>query len=237
MYEEHEDIDTPGDEVVIWRYMSIDKYIHLLDTSLLYMCRADKFEDPWEAVWPDGYFGAIPDEMQTFLYKQRGFIFVNCWHENTYESAAMWDLYGTRHSGIAIKTTVGSLKRAIHGEHRLYIGRVEYIDYSAHVPKALANDFTPGLLKRHSFSHEKEIRILSVNTSGSVKRENPGGSWYMEPGLAHMTCKVDLSCLLEEVFFSPSMPGWLSDALINVSSKYDVRTKFRKSNLYDAKVR
>ena len=35
---------------------------------------------------------------------------ISCWHENQYESAAMWQLYNPSNDGIAIQTTFGKLK-------------------------------------------------------------------------------------------------------------------------------
>lgn len=51
MYEEDLDAKTPPDETIIWRYMSLDKYIDLLYRKELFLCRLDKLIDPWEGSW------------------------------------------------------------------------------------------------------------------------------------------------------------------------------------------
>src|ERR1017187_2968717 len=38
---------------------------------------------------------------------------ISCWHENEGESVAMWKLYVSGREGVAIKTTVGRLERAL----------------------------------------------------------------------------------------------------------------------------
>ena len=43
----------------------------------------------------------------------RQYIMCNCWHHGDEESMAMWDKYHLRNSGIAIKTTMGNLKRSL----------------------------------------------------------------------------------------------------------------------------
>lgn len=57
--------------------------------------------------------------------------FVNCWHLNEEESAAMWDLYLKSNEGIAIQTNFKRLKRSLHScEKDIYIGRVKYINHT-----------------------------------------------------------------------------------------------------------
>jgi len=42
----------------------------------------------------------------------RRYVFVNPWHKNEFESAAMWKLYLKSEEGVAIRTTVERLKHA-----------------------------------------------------------------------------------------------------------------------------
>lgn len=224
MYHLHSDIKTPADDLVIWRYMSVDKYISLLQTSALHMCRLDGFDDPWEGYWPVGYREFISDDMDI---KSKAYLFVNCWHANNYESAAMWDLYGSRHSGVAIKTTVGSLKRSIIDEEDFYIGAVQYVDYDHYVERSMLNIAVPAFIKRQSFLHEQEVRLLSfgfpaIGADGKCS----------DTRLQAMSCKVDLADLMAEIYFSPTMPSWLVTALTDVSEKYGLTDCFNQSNLY-----
>ena len=53
MYEKREEIVTPPDEVIVWRYMNLEKLLALLATNTLFLCRLDRLRDPWEGVWPD----------------------------------------------------------------------------------------------------------------------------------------------------------------------------------------
>jgi len=238
MYSEHPQITTPPDDTVIWRYMSIEKYVSLLHTASLFMCRVDKFEDPWEGTYPVGYeYLALghPGALEA----RRGFLFVNCWHANQYESAAMWDLYASRQAGVAIRTTVGILKQSIRCAANVFLGAVRYADYSMPIPNLDGNTMLPALLKRHSFAHEHEIRLITLNFDDSTWHstdESIPHLGFAVPGRQFMSCEVDLSVLLRDVMFSPSMPDWLFDALRDLSGRYQINASYTKSSLYDRRV-
>lgn len=248
MYLEHSDITTPADSTVIWRYMSIEKYLSLLVTKQLFLCRTDKFEDPWEAVWPRSQLQRFleskiregnesQEEAKKFLVEQnRSCVFAHCWHANKVESAAMWDLYSSRKSGIAIRTTVGAMKRAIEDDpDEVLIGQVNYIDYDDDTFTIPWMTLAPAFLKRKSFAHEHEVRV--------VKRHYPIGGLNalgireidFSKVRTNMSLVVDLGWLLSSVYFSPVMDKWLVDSLIDVSKKYGVDERvFKQSELYDS---
>ena len=115
----------------IWRYLDLLKFIDLLETQELFFSRADKLGDDFEGtytkkaweqrekifkIWEDN--GGKDGEIQKFreMY-ERGTIytiqnfFVNCWHMNDFESAAMWRLYLKSNEGIAIQSTFRRLKK------------------------------------------------------------------------------------------------------------------------------
>ncbi|WP_296187819.1 hypothetical protein [Pseudomonas sp. UBA1879] len=238
MYASHSQFNTPPDDTVIWRYMSVEKYLSLLHTKSLFMCRLDRFEDPWEGAYSVGYESSNPETREVQAIR-RGFLFVNCWHANEHESAAMWDLYATRHAGVAIKTTIGSLKNSIIAPGEIFIGAVRYEDYSVYIPNLAGNVLFPALVKRRSFSHEHEIRLLALNYENSkwhsTDSEYPYYG-YSVPGTLSMVCEVDLNLLLKDVMFSPSMPDWLFETLKDVSGRFNIWPNHTKSSLYDRQV-
>ncbi len=64
-------------------------------------------------------------------FKKR--LLVSCWFEGEEESDAMWKLYsGSYKYGIAIKSTVGMLQKALDeqfdNERKVDIARVKYVD-------------------------------------------------------------------------------------------------------------
>ena len=146
MYEEHPVFNPPPDDAILWRYMDFTKFVSLLEKQALFLARADKLGDSFEGslsqvnktlrpihfkrVYPDkeipkGTFEQIADGMK----KNRRSILINCWHQSTYESAAMWRLYSREEDGIAIQTDFNSFKNSFTCSESIYVGNVNYVDY------------------------------------------------------------------------------------------------------------
>lgn len=229
MYEWHDEINTPSDEKVIWRYLSIEKYIDLLCREKLYLCRLDKFEDPWEGKWTEAYIKRNPYARECLEGKD-GLInefkksyFISCWHLAEHESVAMWKIYSSEHAGIAIKTTIGKLKKSLTDENQqIHIGEVEYIDdHSSHKEHHISNIHWGGLsqacIKRRSFEYEKEVRLIECNL------KSPKDSY------------VDLDLqFIEEIRLSPLMKDAFVDTIKALSEKFGIDSSLIvKSNLYN----
>src|SRR5262249_52953837 len=106
----------------------------------------------------------------------RGRVFLNCWHMNEYESAAMWKVYLRSNEGVAIQSTFGRLISCLGRERRfsIYIGRVAYIDYRTGViPES--SEYEPFLHKRKSFEYEREVRALIDISSNEAPISAAGG--------------------------------------------------------------
>lgn len=51
-YKEYELCIAPNLDLVIWRYMSLQKFKFMIKNKALFFCRADKFSDPFEGTLP-----------------------------------------------------------------------------------------------------------------------------------------------------------------------------------------
>ncbi|QIP55444.1 hypothetical protein [Hafnia alvei] len=144
-------------EIILWRYMSLDKFIDLIDSSELFLSPLAFYEntDPFEGLMPLPVKKMLLDstikihkelisnysslkskmhnnpEVQTELKKIGNDLInniktaeikyismvkstkVNCWHNNTDESEAMWKLYSQQNNGIAIKTSIEKISKSI----------------------------------------------------------------------------------------------------------------------------
>jgi len=61
----------------------------------------------------------------------RSYIYLNCWHMNPHESAAMWDIYlGGEPQGIALRSTYRRLTESITDPRAVFIGTVNYVDFN-----------------------------------------------------------------------------------------------------------
>lgn len=232
MFQLHSSIITPPDNTILWRYIDLEKLLALLATRSLHLCRLDHFSDPWEGVWPkplvdqirknwgategEGFFRVTTKSRQSF--------FVSCWHANTHESAALWDQYA-KSSGFAIRTTVGRLKQAI-SSREFYLGSVEYLDFEKDNVSEL-NMLRPAFLKRKSFQHEQEVRLMvwDLPVQGEEIAWDQCRSSHILP--------VDLDTLIESVFASPTLDDWLLPHVQELFCRFGLSNiQIRKSDLY-----
>lgn len=162
-----------SDDVPIWRYMDLARYVSLLDRGLFF-ARSDRFPDPWEGTWggrdllrfreDHGHLSRdaleqawrkIESDRKAALAR----IGISCWHESPHESAALWELYLPRGLGVAVKSTTTGLLRGIQGSNRaIEAVQLTYEDYTR---LELGSDVKKLLsFKRREFQHEREVRFL-----------------------------------------------------------------------------
>lgn len=146
--------------------------------------------------------------------RQQEETYINCWHENPYESEAMWKLYTSNlEQGISIKTTYDRLYRALNRNPSISIGRVNYIDYN----NKFAGINDSFWYKRKSFEHEKEVRAI-------IKEFQPNGDFGK-------LIKVDLKTLIDKIYISPTSPNWIIELVKDVNLKYGLNKKIEHSEL------
>lgn len=177
-------------------------------------------------------------------------VFVSCWTFNSPASIYMWDVY-TKNApdAVAIKTTVGSLKRSIlntgHGTHTL--DRVKYIDWQNESVSFLGAN-SVGTLdslvyslmhKQKRFEQDNELRIiidnLTCNTTPWVQRnvntilgdkDFDYDQYFHEENYptAFLKETVDLNVLINEICLSP---------YINDESLKKIQEKLLSAQLQD----
>ncbi|NQX15087.1 DUF2971 domain-containing protein [Rathayibacter sp. VKM Ac-2857] len=244
-FENRPDIDDLEDDVVLWRYVDLFRYLDLLQTGELYFARADKMEDPWE-----GSNGAINISLRAELFAEhnvplgssaerwarfvREHFYLNCWYRGLGESYAMWRLYGAAGKGVAIRTTAGRLKSALRGEPSAVLAAavVQYADYSAlHIPGDII--FIPLVYKRESFSYEREYRLIAAWFPGAEQELDPvtGQIVNIDNPPASLREPVDVLELIEAVFVSPDAPEWEAKVIRDVTSIYYPDIEVRQSDL------
>lgn len=159
----------------------------------------------------------LAKEMHEVAIKLRDNVFMNCWHASRHESAAMWSIYAKKTQGIAIESTIGSLKKSLNGNAKeIYIGKVVYIDYSrSEIFKS--NILNAYLHKRKFFSYEREIRAIFMDASSIGDKEKGMGS------LRGHYIDVDLDALINKIYVSPNSGKWFYNLVCNVINKYGVK--------------
>jgi hypothetical protein len=147
------------------------------------------------------------------------------------ESAALWKIYCGNFSGIAIQTTIGSLKKSIANESRdIHIGEVEYIDHFSEPPSELTGDFflKPFLYKGKSFKCENEVRAI-VHLPVFKLVDN----FHGKPIRGHKCCDVtiDPDLIIENVYLSPMSSKWQKKVVESLLAKHGLNKEVRQSDL------
>lgn len=249
-YELFSSTDYPiSRETELWRYLTFEKFVSLLDKSALYHARLDCLGDPFEgsvtkpyarlraAGAPVGYL-YFPEHEGTNNVRLMLCSFVSCWHASSFESAAMWKLYSRDDAGVAIVSTPGHLVEAVDlgAYHDGMLGPVEYLDFETHDMKLpFGKTARPGFLKRKSFEHEKEVRamvrfekypdnandIFSPEWVKSLAEELPRG----------VNLSADLRQLIKRIHVSPSAAGWFLDLVKTASARVGMGDLVQRSDM------
>ena len=164
-------MDKVNDNTVIWHYMRFTKLVSILENGhKLFFPRPFKFDDRWEGLFPPSYlrnvrkyaeeqgipFTEFEEEFTKRRKRHKYGHFVNCWHISDDECDAMWRLYGLAPEGVAIQSTIGSVRECLN-PHRAE--PVIYYDPSDDIRSK--NVFGPNDIrcKRKCFSWEREFRL------------------------------------------------------------------------------
>jgi hypothetical protein len=115
---DHKCFKQPQSENIrLWRYMDFTKFVSLIISRSLFLCRSDLFDDPFEGSYPKANVELRPqvykdiqgDQFEKMMAQKvnfskwiREWTYLNCWHANDYESAAMWNLYSKTNEAVAI---------------------------------------------------------------------------------------------------------------------------------------
>jgi len=130
-YEAHPAIQTPPDNQVIWRFMDFAKLLSILHTGCLRFTRADRLDDRLEGELTDVELlhleelrgrsgnGSGAERFASSIAQTRRQCFVNCWYQGDDESGAMWKLYAPGSGGVAVRSSIGAVKRAIKSDLRI----------------------------------------------------------------------------------------------------------------------
>ncbi|WP_130912688.1 DUF2971 domain-containing protein [Pseudomonas sp. Sample_9] len=242
--------DLSGEEI-IWRYMTLDRLINLLDDRALFMTGLGAYSksDPYEGYPPPIVLKQVKNQCPTSMYfshdasnsqdlnnfkvfAERIFLSraVSCWYQGNEESEAMWKIYGDTGKAIAIRTTTGKLAEALGDEFHGKIARVLYINYTkvtqedadavmgAHAQNALLDP----IYKRHSYAHEKEVRIYMP-----IKNANIHDPDSYKSQLA----PIDYVDMIDEIVVSPFCGGTYLKATKAVATLFGVGDRVRHSTL------
>jgi hypothetical protein len=238
MYQQHRECDSPAADATLWRYMDLTRLMALLESSSLFFCRADLFQDAFEGSLAranlDRRASAVPGDPRDEAYidvpyrQMREWTAISCWSSSEHESAAMWSLYCPGGPGVAIRTTFAELCEAFLAceQWKIFVSKVTYLDYD----QAVVPDrhlLAPFLHKRRSFEHEHEVRAVIQRMPDSTMPDRP--SPFATRG--GVSVKVALATLFSRLYISPTAEAWYSDLIRSVVARYQLKCEILQSSL------
>lgn len=247
-----------NEDTVLWRYMSLVKFLDLISTKKLTLCRMDNFEDKFEGnskqileqiekILIGAGMGAhiLPDFTDPYEeVKLKSYAL--CMHANENESAAMWKLYGNNGETIALKTTVGKLKRSLSNSNNLHFGATIYGITDEKIEEFYKKDreenqvislspLEPLFLKRPSFSHENEYRVIYSDEKTFFTSTTAGENIQKLKENQSLINKIDCDVdgLIDELIIYPEASSWVVAAINATIKSFGYNFEAKKSNLYD----
>lgn len=228
--------NQPEDADIVWRYMDLARYLSLIQSSSLHFARADQMSDPWEGSFGPANVAARPElygehyEMMARnaagrLKSTRRMFYINCWHMNQYESAAMWEIYQREGRGVAVRSTWGALTNSITSDRLVYGGRVKYADYlTTVIPEG--NAFDAFMHKRLSYAHENEVRLIMLPDFSTTEGSTASGR-----DAAILPVTTDLHKMIDAVYVAPNAAPWIAETVKNVTGIYGFQFPVEHSDL------
>jgi hypothetical protein len=257
--EPHPSFIQPVDKgVKIWRYMSLPKFLSLLQSKTLFFSRLNYFEDAFEGSLPlatikqrEGFLYSpelqtsfseeeLEERKKTFLdmlseqtKKLRHEFMVNCWHMSSYESAAMWRLYSRGEPILSIQSTYEDLDKVL--PPYVMLGGVRYIDYDSELIP-YGNVLHPVTYKRKSFEHEKEIRavVWQANLLAETRKHPEWNIEQLNITESGVAVPIDVKNLIKGVYVDPAASEWFADVVNKVCQENGLGELVHKSSLAKA---
>jgi hypothetical protein len=224
MYESSLIYTKPANSQLLWRYMTPDRLIDLLESKELFFTHLPAFEDKLEGAltkrsrnnlsnWYRNQ-GSSPENAHedVKLYETHHEAFyANCWHMNDVESYLMWRAYADR--GYAVRTTFERVQDSFEPfAGSITGGVVNYVDFE-HDITALGNVFHQVITKDMPYRDEREFRL--VFWRHDLKNQ------AIQPGPEGLRVAIDVSLLIERVFVSPSETN-IPDNLLALMKQHDI---------------
>jgi hypothetical protein len=256
--------DEGGDDTAIWRYMDLPKFVAMLASNTLWFAKAAHLEDCYEGfceavprempandplakcvtrTTAEGETAVISltqvlvevsEQSAAYFQNARDHLYVNSWCLAD-ESMAMWEIYGSKGCGIAIRSSIGQYIRSARFEVReeqYSFGRVQYEDDPYSNP-ALRFDLREGAIpvgsglwerllpvafhKRTCFEHEREWRCALYQDA--------------RPDCYGCSISFDLNELIGAVCVGPRADRFLFEVIGAVMEKFELSKPLQRSEL------
>lgn len=243
-------LEPKNPDAVVWRFLDLWKFEHLLTSGTMYFRRSDKLEDDHEGLPPEEYEHVLGlnrydindirerDHAIGSIAQFRQAFYISSWHLFTQETARMWAQYGK--DGVAIVSRYRPLKEVLDPiPDRPHLGLVRY--GSEHLTGWNTMRFIT--TKRRQYSHEQEIRALlwlldsgdAVNRHVDIDNRIHDRPLYEPPETLPegITRDVALRTLITEVVVTPRASAATLAHVRSLVAAFDSGVPVRPSSLTD----
>jgi len=250
IFENETDLDQ---NMVIWRYMNLERFIEVIEKNAVYfpsarkLINSDKFEGSislgdlnkivnvselkgsdisiLKKQWRDTWMNKVFEALLDLT-------FISCWHLSDFESYLMWKVYGNQ-KAIAIRTTVGAIVSSLgryiiagaNYPEDLWYGQIRYIDFnSEETGSEMLGRF---FYKRREFSSEAEFRLAVSLRLASEFTHIDNDDHLLVPLLNFN--------FIQDVYVSPfiEQQNEIEVILLNLFRRNNISVRLHKSCLID----
>ena len=225
------------ENLIIWRYISLDKFIDLLLNKNIVFTPLSSMSDQNEVRW---ILDTIDNENEHHRAGVEKFVdlhlknnFISSWTKNPNEKISLWRHYlGKDGIGVAIKSKIGNLYKYIDWDESSF--SIQEVIYKKQIK---FNDIETGRLlhtKSIAYEDEEELRVFSNFVMMTFDDNLKKPVFHNPPEI--ISKKVDLKNFIDGIMISPFCQNWqvemikqlilkLEPDLISVIQKSIIREK------------
>lgn len=255
---DHEALVKGDPDSIVWRYMDLEKFELLLKDKALFLCRSDKFVDPFEASIPrreaeyrveeqlklSDFFkrpmtreeAQVKSDQMGDLHKRfRKAFIVNCWHISTTESDAMWRLYLKTNDGVAIQSSYKRLYDSLnHNTEEVFFSKVRYLDYDKDIWHHKV-DYPVTRYNLFTPIVHKRLEFRHENELRVFQQINEAvdnaAYWDDKPNQVGKNISCDTDILIDKIILPPTSEDDVKKKVDELLAKYGLKRETIKSKL------
>ncbi|UYZ39009.1 DUF2971 domain-containing protein (plasmid) [Clostridium beijerinckii] len=217
-------------EMKVYRYISLKQFMHFIENNKTYLTRISSWDDTWEAPTMKLPIQHEDGRLSKLAYSSGMDLFAQCWTSKK-ESDAMWRIYSASKDGIKIGTTVKKFE-LLEGPRRYAVDEIFYYENLMEGLKycdehsSIMRIFREGLIKREEFSHEQEIRLITINAPNTLEKVLKDEENYLELNL-------NAKDFIEEIIIDPRAEEYYVETIKKYCERVGIEVVPKKSDLYN----
>jgi len=230
------DNDVFDNEMCIWKYMRLTRFMDMLENQQIYFAAATEFTDPFEGAvavqphdWPVDDRYVEPEMFERAFEALRRLTKISCWHIEDYESTAMWDLYSGFGKGVAISSNPLRVSEGLEnfrlkpefGVEDLWGGQVQYHDLM--IERLQVRMLERFYRKHRAFSWEKEFRFAIA-----VRRAEEFGVEVPNKGIL---VGLDPKAVIEKIHIGPLLSDIERSDIVRICAEHGLEDRVHVTSM------